>query len=123
VNARGRKNHIQCLKHNNSLVTEHGAKEQIVHSHFGSTLKKGNVRTLDFNWDALHFSEPNLSSLGDPFSEEEVRKAINLMPSNKALGPDGFTGAFFKKCCENIKVDVMNAIGGFGALHAMIFIG
>jgi hypothetical protein len=56
VNARRRKNYIQCLKHNNGWVTEHGAKEQIVHSHFNSTLKKGNARTLDFNWDALHFS-------------------------------------------------------------------
>jgi mannosylglycoprotein endo-beta-mannosidase len=118
VNARRRKNHIHRLKHNNGWVTDHVTKEQIVHSHFDSTLRKGNARTLDFNWDALHFSEPDLTSLGDPFSEEEVHKAVNLMPSDKAPGTDGFTGAFFKKCWEHIKVDVMNAIGGFGELHA-----
>jgi hypothetical protein len=122
VNARRRKNHIHRLKHNNGWVTDHGAKEQIVHSHFDSTLKKGNARTLDFNWDALHFSDPNLNSLGEPFSEEEVEKALNLMPSDKGPGPDGFTGAFFKKCWEHIKVDVMNAIGGFGALHGHNFL-
>jgi hypothetical protein len=96
VNARRRKNHIQRLKHNNGWVTNHGAKEQIVHSHFMSTLKKGPPRSLDFNWGAFHFTEPDLSSLGDSFSEEEVRKAINSMPNDKAPSPDGFTGAFSK---------------------------
>jgi hypothetical protein len=80
-------------------------------------MRKGNTRTIDFNWDALHFPEPDLTTLRDPFSEEEVRKAVNLMPSDKAPGPDGFTGAFFKRCWEHIKVDVMNAIGGFRELH------
>jgi mannosylglycoprotein endo-beta-mannosidase len=86
-----------------------------------STLKKGPPRSLDFNWGALHFTEPDLSSLGDSFAEEEVRKAINSMPNDKAPGPDGFTGAFYQKCWEIIKVDVMNAIAGFGALQVHDF--
>jgi hypothetical protein len=36
--------------------------------------------------------------------------------SNKAPGPDGFTGIFFKECWDIIKVDVLEA---FHQLHAM----
>ena len=38
------------------------------------------------------------------------------MPSDKAPGPDGFTGIFFKECWDIIKVDVLEA---FHQLHAM----
>jgi hypothetical protein len=43
------------------------------------------------------------------------------MPSDKALGPDGFTGAFFKRCWEMIKFDIMNVIQLFGSLHSENF--
>jgi hypothetical protein len=35
------------------------------------------------------------------------------MPSDKAPGPDGFTGAFFKKCWDIIKGDIMKVIHQF----------
>jgi hypothetical protein len=53
---------------------------------------RGVARTIDFNWDTINFEEPNLEILGDPFSEEDVFMAIKLIPCDKALGPDGFTG-------------------------------
>ena len=40
------------------------------------------------------------------------------MPSDKALGPDGFTGAFFKACWEIIKDDVMAAMNSLFTLNA-----
>jgi hypothetical protein len=63
----------------------------------------------------------NLSTLGDAFSEDEVRNAINQMPSDKAPGPDGFTGIFFKKCWGIIKDDIMKVIEQFGNLHVHNF--
>jgi hypothetical protein len=69
-----------------------------------------NPRTISFNWSALDLSTPNLAGLDDPFSEDEVKKAILEMPSDKALDPDGFNGKFFKVCWEIIKVDVMAVI-------------
>jgi hypothetical protein len=110
VNARRRKNHIHRLKHNNGWVTEHEAKEEVVHNHFNSMMGPGNARTIDFNWDMFHFDELNLASMGDAFTEDEVRKAINQMPSDKAPGPDGFTGLFFKRCWGTIKDDIMKVI-------------
>jgi hypothetical protein len=118
VNARRRKNHIHRLKHNHGWVTDHIDKEVVIHEHLSLVLEKGDTRTLDFNWGELHFDMPDLHSLGDPFSEDEVKFAIHHMPSDKAPGPNGYTGAFFKSCWEIIKVDLMRVIHLFGNLHA-----
>ncbi|KAK1684747.1 hypothetical protein QYE76_045595 [Lolium multiflorum] len=78
VNARRRKNHIHRLRgNNNGWITEHEAKERIVHTHFKSTIARGPSRLCDFNWDGLYFEDPDLQTLGDPFSEEEVKSAIS----------------------------------------------
>jgi hypothetical protein len=40
------------------------------------------------------------------------------MPSDKASGPNGFTGAFFKACWETISDDVMAAINSLFSMNA-----
>ena len=45
-----------------------------------------------------------------PFTQEEIKDTITSIPSDKAPGPDGFTGAFFKACWGIIKEDVMAAL-------------
>jgi hypothetical protein len=121
VNAMRRKNHIHRLKHNHSWVTEHAAKEEVVANHFNSILGARVGRAHDFNWEELNLSCLDLDCLAEPFSEAEVKGAIFQMPSDKAPGPDGFTGAFFKKCWETIKEDLMGVINQFGNLHAENF--
>jgi hypothetical protein len=59
--------------------------------------------------------------LGDPISEQEVKCAIDQMPGDKAPGPDGFTGLFFKKSWEIIKTNVMNVVQQFENLHVAKF--
>jgi hypothetical protein len=39
-----------------------------------------------------------------------VWNTVKLLPSDKALGPDGFTGCFYKVCWSIIKDDIMAAI-------------
>jgi hypothetical protein len=39
--------------------------------------------------------------MDDPFTEEEVLRVINQMPSNKAPGPDGFTADFSRNVGES----------------------
>ena len=58
----------------------------------------------------MGISEHNLSELDLPFTEEEVWSTIKQMPSDKAPGPDGFTGRFYKTCWPIIKEDIMAAI-------------
>ncbi len=47
------------------------------------------------------------------FSEEEVVTALHQISGEKALGPDGFTLAFFQQCWEVVKVEVLNTIQEF----------
>ena len=55
--------------------------------------------------------------LGNPFTEEEVHAAINNLPGDKAPGPDGFTGVFFKECWDIVRPDIMRVIKNFSTLH------
>jgi hypothetical protein len=45
-----------------------------------------------------------------PISEEEVFLTIKHLPNDKALGPDGFMGRFYKTCWQTIKNDIMAAV-------------
>lgn len=63
----------------------------------------------------------DLTGIDDPITKEEVKNAIDAMPTDKAPGPDGFIGAFFKCCWATIKDDVMRVIRLFGDLHSENF--
>ena len=65
------------------------------------------------NWEQLGYSPHNLEDLDTPFTEEELLNTIRSLPSEKAPGPDGFIGVFYKKCWEIIKDDFYVAILGF----------
>ena len=45
-----------------------------------------------------------------PFSEEEVVLALNQISGEKALGPDGFTLAFFHHCWDVVKKEVLDSL-------------
>ena len=69
------------------------------------------ARTIDLN--GLNIPNYNLEDLDIPFTEVEVWNTIKQLASDKAPGPDGFTGHFYKSCWSVIKEDVM------AALHAI----
>ncbi|WVZ86569.1 hypothetical protein U9M48_033328, partial [Paspalum notatum var. saurae] len=60
-----------------------------------------------------------LNHLEDPFTEEELLKAIKQSPPDKAPGPDGFTGAFYRSCWPTIKADLMAVMN---SLHSRRFL-
>jgi hypothetical protein len=53
----------------------------------------------------------DLTELDVVFSEEEIWNTIKSLPSDKAPGPDGFTGRFYKVAWQVIKVDFMAVVG------------
>lgn len=55
------------------------------------------------------------------FSEHEVWATINELPSDKAPGPDGSTGLFYKVAWPIIKQDVVSAFNAFWSLDGRSF--
>lgn len=51
----------------------------------------------------MDLPQVNPDELDEPFTEEEVWAALKQMPAEKAPGPDGFNGTFYKKCWHLIK--------------------
>lgn len=51
-----------------------------------------------------------MDDLDAPFNTQEIERVIKEMPSEKAPGPDGFIGCFYKKCWSIIKDDLIQAI-------------
>lgn len=121
INGRRRKNLIHRLKQGNDWVTDQDHKKNIVHSHFSEIMKRGAPRPKTIKWAAIPRADHDLSTLGDAITEEEVKAAIFALPSDKAPGPDGFTGKFFKSCWEIIKDDILLVINSFSNLQTRNF--
>ena len=47
--------------------------------------------------------------------EEKVRKVVSNMNGDRALGPDGFSMAFFEACLDVLNVDIMKVFSTFHA--------
>jgi hypothetical protein len=107
VNARRRKNYIQRLRSGGGWAVSHQDKDDVIFEHFSRMMRRPEPRTCDINWQALHAPTTDLSHLDDPFTEQEIHRAIKEMPADKAPGPDGYTGNFFKVCWDIIKGDIM----------------
>ena len=58
-------------------------------------------------------SETSSSSLSHPITNEEIKSALFSIPDNKAPGPDGFNGLFFKTAWNIIGPDFIAAIRFF----------
>jgi hypothetical protein len=61
--------------------------------------------SIQFNLDNLIQTAADLSSLVIPFSQQEIDSMVRALPSDKALGPDGFNTDFVKKCWSVICED------------------
>jgi hypothetical protein len=73
----------------------------------------GTAGQRDFSIDleVVHRPGMDLDQLEQAITEEEVWAAIKTLPSDKAPGPDGYSGRFYKVAWQIIKVDFMTAIG------------
>jgi len=121
INGRKRKNYIQKLQTKGGQVHSHSDKEQLIYQHFSSHFGVPGPRHFTLDWDRLGLTQHDLSSLEKEFTEDEVHAAILDMASDKAPGPDGYIGAFYKASWEVIKGDLLAAINYFFSQHDQHF--
>lgn len=88
---------------------------------FDSILGSDFQRTSRLNLDELGVPSADLTGLKVCFSEEEVWAVIKKILNDKAPGPDGFTGLFYKIAWSVIKEDLMNALNAFWSLDTRSF--
>jgi hypothetical protein len=101
---------IYHLEDDGRIVTNHDQMQEVLDGFFSSLLGAEIQRPFTLDLLNCHRNAVDLSALESPFSEKEVQDMIASLPNDKALGPDGFTGRFYKSCWHIIKTDVMAAL-------------
>ena len=114
ANAHWRNNSLDRIKINGmELVEEQEVREGIVNAFQQQLLEKPGWRV---DIEGLHLQHPNHSeaeALELPFTEEEIFLALMEMNGDKALGPDGFTVAFWQSCWDFVKEEVVELFKEF----------
>ncbi|XP_073360148.1 uncharacterized protein [Aegilops tauschii subsp. strangulata] len=74
---------------------------------------------MGFDLSSLIEPVEGLDILTKPFEKEEMDKIVKHMPVDKAPGPDGFNGLFFKRCWHIISQDFYELARAFfdGTAH------
>ena len=99
ANANRRNNSIELLIVNGSSTSALSIISDHIVSYYESLFLEPmswRLRLDNLEFDRLNVEEA--SSLEDPSEEREVWEVIKGMDRDKALGPDGFTLAFFQDC-------------------------
>jgi len=107
---RKRKNFIASLREGDQILTSHEEKAAAILEFYSNLIGAESDRDRTINLDHLDIPNHNLEALDIPFDENEVWQTIKDLPSDKAPGPDGFTGRFYKACWPIIKEDIMAAL-------------
>ncbi|WVZ78922.1 LOW QUALITY PROTEIN: hypothetical protein U9M48_026563 [Paspalum notatum var. saurae] len=107
---RKNKNFIPKLLQNGEVVTGQEEKQAVFFDYFDGLIGTPVQRASTLNLDFFHREGIDLSALDAPITEEEVWLTIKDLPSDRAPGPDGYTGRFYKSCWQIIKTDFMAAI-------------
>ena len=111
---RYRKNSIASLKlHDGTVVTDHLGKANELFSTYMERLGTKGEFDMKFDLSRIIKKVEGLEELTTPFTHEEIDRVVREMPSDRAPGPDGFSGAFLKACWPLIKHDFYSLCGQF----------
>ena len=116
-----KKNFISKLQVGNQVAVSREEKQRAVDDFYDNILGRAEEREFTLDLDVLDIQHHNLSELDVQFSEDEVWATIKNMPLDKAPGPDGFTGRFYKSCWSIIKGDVLMALDAIQQGHVFKF--
>jgi hypothetical protein len=118
---RKKRNFISHLEDEGGTVTNHDQMQELLDNFFSDLLGTEIQRPFTLNLLNCHRDPVDLSDLESPFSEREVQDTIASLPNDKAPGPDGFPGRFYKSAWHIIKTDIMAALDflRFGNAHSL----
>lgn len=112
ASSRQRRNTITNLTHEGQEITGDEEIRRVFRDHMLSILGSENS-ALRFDSMALYPHNPDLSFLGQPFTQVEIEVAVTQLASNKASGPDGLPNEFLKMHWNSIKDDVFTMVQAF----------
>jgi hypothetical protein len=69
-----------------------------------------SLRQCIINWEVIGLQRYDLTDLDREISDEEIETVVRQTPTEKATGPDGYIGEFFKSYWTIVKKDVTTAI-------------
>jgi hypothetical protein len=110
ANGRRTKNFIASVRVGEQIFTDQGDKETAFFTAYATLIGEIRCRERMVDMAALGIEAKDLHDLEVLFSEEEVWRVVQELPSDRAPGPDGFTGLFYQKAWGIIKRGVMAAI-------------
>lgn len=92
------------------MTTTHQDKANILYNFYSTLFTTIQPRMASVNWDLLELQPHDLQHLDNQLSEEEIKRAVFEGPNEKAPGPDGYIGLFYKKTWDIIRVDLIQAL-------------
>jgi hypothetical protein len=101
---------------NNNILIQETEKADAFFSHFHELLGTSSPRAVHLDLEELGLPKLNPQGIDFCFSEEEIWKAIQEIHPDKAPGPDGFTGAFYRAAWPVIKQDLIRAFHALWSL-------
>ncbi|XP_023767976.1 uncharacterized protein LOC111916545 [Lactuca sativa] len=114
VNNKKNKNHIHGLIINGSWNTDVAAiKGEVLSFYQKKFQEKWPSRPKLISSEFSMLDPASRSKIEEPFSTEEIKRAIWACGGDKAPGPDGFTFDFIKKIWDVLKGDIMEFIKYF----------
>jgi hypothetical protein len=113
---RKRKNYIPTFEHDGLSLSDEEAKADAIFDYFHGILGTYFARTRNISLASIGLPQLDLDVLAAPFSAEEVWAVIKDIPNDRAPGPDGFTGRFYKYAWPIIWDDVVAVFNAVWAL-------
>ena len=101
------------------MVT-HEEKAQCVFQYFNDRLGAQQARAVTVDWNQFELTRHDLQHLEAEFTEDELNATVPDIASDKAPGPDGFIGSFYKASWDIIR-DLLAAANYFYSNHDQHF--
>jgi hypothetical protein len=114
ANGRKAKSFIPAVRVGDQIHTDQKEKEAAFFATYAALLGEVKSRKYTVDLEGIGIQSHDLQELELMFSEEEVWKVIQELPSDRVPGPDGFIGIFYHKAWGIIKWDIMAALHKLG---------